>query len=52
MVSAGVVNYATFLAHKLKQEEIFVKIYSKALSNISSKEFLDNFFEKMKKILN
>jgi len=48
----GAVNYATFLGNKLVQEEIFAKKYFNALKKISSKEFLDNFFEKRKKKIN
>ena len=48
----GTVNYAVFLANKLVQEEIFAKKYFNALNKISSKEFLDNFFEKRKKKIN
>ena len=45
----GGVNFAVFLAIKLKQDEIFAKKYFKALKKISSNEFLDSFFEKRKK---
>jgi len=48
MDTPGVVNYSAFLAKKLINEELFAKKYYSALKKVSSKKFLDNFFNKRK----
>ena len=42
------INLANFLSKKLYEDEKFLKEYHLALAKISSKKFLDNFFDKKK----
>tara|TARA_Y100000590_G_scaffold402256_1_gene487878 strand:+ start:510 stop:2144 length:1635 start_codon:yes stop_codon:yes gene_type:complete len=52
MDTPGVVSYSTFLANTLINDELFAKKYFSALKKVSSKEFLDNFFNKRKNAIN